>query len=206
MSNPGFLDVWIHRVDPIRAEVRLRLHAVEPGVELRGRLLGPRCRFTSTIEIAYPFRPAGPPGEYAANVPEPSLWEPARPFLYEGPIERLGPSGRSEEGRLMLCFRTLKLGPKGLTLNGKSIAIRGKELSAVPDEAELLELRQQGVNALLGDVDVQMGSISDLADRLGFLVILRERPGDNGQESFCCQLDGLKLPGITRQPDGTFTL
>jgi hypothetical protein len=216
MNNPS-LNVWTHRLDPMRAEVRLRLHSPDSPGELRGRLMGPRCRFTTTIEVAYPFRPLATPGEYAAIVPDPSLWEPAKPFLYEGPAQWTNAQGKSEESWHRVCFRSLNLGPKGLLLNGKPLQLRGKELSAAADENELLELRRQGFNALL--TDANQADISELADRLGFLHILRENPGDNGQETFfMVSRDApaersasasrltVKLPGIARQADGTFTL
>src|SRR5262245_21813467 len=89
------LDVWTHALSPVEAEVRARLSwsRPEPTLELRGRLVGPRCRYATTVEVAYPFRglPRGQHEPHAvavrALIPEPSLWEPTCPFLYEGPLE-----------------------------------------------------------------------------------------------------------------------
>ena len=206
MNTPNFLDFWTHRLDPMQAEVRLRLRSHEAGVELRGRLMGPRCRFTTTIEIAYPIRPSNTAGEFTAIVPEPSLWQPAKPFCYEGPVERLDASGATEAGWLRLCFRSLKLGPAGLLLNGKPLTLHGRELTQTADEEQLLQLRSQGFNAVL--TEAGQPDIGDLAMSLGVLLILREGPGANGLENFHCQLESgrLKLPAVTRQADGSFTL
>src|SRR3954464_13906698 len=78
---------------PPEVGVRADVERVTPTTELRGRLMGPRCRFASTIEVAYPLRPfvrepegfAGPSGRVV--IPEASLWDPQCPFLYEGPVE-----------------------------------------------------------------------------------------------------------------------
>ena len=129
MNHLNFLDVWLPVLDPMRAEVRLRL--IQPGGVLRGQLAGPRSRLTSTMEIAYPFRPLSSSGEFAAIVPEPSLWSPAKPFIYEGPVERVEPNGDAEKAWLRLCFRSVKLGPKGLLINGQAlVSLRGQELTA----------------------------------------------------------------------------
>ena len=43
---------------PAEAEVHVSVwpERIEPGLEVRGRLMGPRCRFATTIEVAYHFR------------------------------------------------------------------------------------------------------------------------------------------------------
>jgi len=61
--------------------------------ELRGRLIGPRCRGISTIEVAYPLQSIPHPPENLpqlsrrVNIPDPSLWELDRPFVYHAVIE-----------------------------------------------------------------------------------------------------------------------
>jgi hypothetical protein len=88
--------VEVRRLSSAEAEVWVvaEVEAVTPRTELRGRLVGPRCPGTSTIEVPYPLRPpprpaSGPHGTLAARVviPEPNLWTAAMPFVYEGPLE-----------------------------------------------------------------------------------------------------------------------
>src|SRR5438105_3893021 len=81
--------------DPAEAEVWVGVipEQITPATEVRGRLMGPRCHYASTVEVAYPLRlfvrrPEGLPGlAMRVVIPEASLWEPESPFLYLGPIE-----------------------------------------------------------------------------------------------------------------------
>jgi hypothetical protein len=87
--------VEVKRLSAAEAEVWVtaELDAVTPGTELRGRLVGPRCPGTSTIEVAYPFRPPPSTPEAADTqtvrvvIPEPNFWTEQTPFVYEGTIE-----------------------------------------------------------------------------------------------------------------------
>src|ERR1043166_3181621 len=84
-----------HRLDPVETELHIwvEVEEVTPTTEIKGRLMGPRCAYASTIEIAYPLRPV--PDEQQeirylkrrVIIPEPSWWEPKLPFLYQGPLE-----------------------------------------------------------------------------------------------------------------------
>jgi len=95
----------MNRIREVKTEVR-RLSAVEAEVwfiieadftsattELRGRLIGPRCPGISTIEVAYPLQPIPHPTEKMTglcrrvNIPDPSLWESDKPFVYHAVIE-----------------------------------------------------------------------------------------------------------------------
>ena len=82
-----------HSLVPAEAEVRLKVELahVTPTTEVRGRLMGPRCPYSSTVEIAYPLRPLREPVPQGLAcrvlIPEASLWDPVSPFLYEGPVE-----------------------------------------------------------------------------------------------------------------------
>src|SRR5262249_16773364 len=63
--------------------------------QVRGRLVGPRCPFATTVEVAYPTREQSREYETTGTpkimlrviIPEPNLWEPETPFLYQGPLE-----------------------------------------------------------------------------------------------------------------------
>jgi hypothetical protein len=73
-------------LDPTRADVRIVFQNVPAGVEVRGRLMGPRCPGVSTVEVAYRLRPLEGQ-EHQVLIPEPNLWAPEHPFRYEGPAE-----------------------------------------------------------------------------------------------------------------------
>lgn len=68
------------------AEVHFQL--VDPAEgELKGIMVGPRCRGRSTIEIAYSMRPLSEPGSAKVVIPEPSLWSEMEPFEYVATLE-----------------------------------------------------------------------------------------------------------------------
>jgi hypothetical protein len=85
----------IHTLMPTQAEVWFTVVAeqITPGTQIRGRVTGPRCASRMTVEIAYPLQPllplpeGTPPLTVRAVIPEPSLWEPASPFLYRARVE-----------------------------------------------------------------------------------------------------------------------
>lgn len=81
--------VTVHRLDTALAELHVEFEGLPPDVEVRGRLMGPRCPGVSTVEVAYHLRPLGPAptSVYRVLIPEPSLWSAERPFVYEGPVE-----------------------------------------------------------------------------------------------------------------------
>ncbi len=82
---------WIdHSIIPAAADIRLEVvpEFVTPTTEVRGRLMGPSCLYSTTIELAYPFRPisssSASPSTVTvrATIVEASLWDPTSPFLY----------------------------------------------------------------------------------------------------------------------------
>jgi hypothetical protein len=160
------VQIWTHFLDPMRAEVRLSITG--EGREIRGRLMGPRCPFASTVEVAYPVRPVGSQGQVI--IPEPSLWEPLCPFLYEGPVECWSEGALKEQAWVSHGLRNFFLGPKGFLLNGRPLLLRGTVLDQ-GRETDLLQLRQQGYNAILAPAD--QVELWDLASRLGFLMLGR---------------------------------
>jgi hypothetical protein len=89
------LNVRTHRLSPTEAEVWVAVTADSQtdASELRGRLVGPKCAFSSTIEVAYPLQPfPRKPADLPqlcgrVVIPEPSLWEPDCPFEYDLAVE-----------------------------------------------------------------------------------------------------------------------
>lgn len=96
MSN-RILDVKVatHRLDPHEAEVwvMVKTESVSSTTEIRGRIVGPKSAKQTTIEIAYRLRPFPQiPSDLAelsvrAVIPEPSIWKPESPFVYEVFVE-----------------------------------------------------------------------------------------------------------------------
>ena len=79
------------RVTPTEAVVVVRAGLDGPpgGVEVRGKLVGPRRPGVATVEVAYPLRPVSgdAPVSLRAVIPEPNLWTPDVPFRYDGTVE-----------------------------------------------------------------------------------------------------------------------
>jgi hypothetical protein len=78
--------VRVRRIDPTLAELHIVFEGLPADVDVRGRLMGPRCPGASTIEVAYHLHRVAF-GDYRVLIPEPVYWSPERPFVYEGPAE-----------------------------------------------------------------------------------------------------------------------
>ncbi len=170
------------RFDPAQAEVTVTVVPEEPVPDLgiRGRLMGPRCLYAETVEVAYPLRTiAGPDNLLRARViiPEASLWEPRTPFLYQGPIELWHAGQRVDRVHVTHGLRQLTLGPAGLRLNGQAVTLRATVRRHLTDE-EAATIRQAGYDCLLTDT-LLPESLLEMADRVGFLVF-RRVPADHG--------------------------
>ena len=96
----------VHALDAVHADIRIEFDDLPAGVEVRGRLMGPRCPGVSTIEVAYRLRPTEVHGTYQVLIPEPNLWAPEHPFRYEGPVEFW------RDGQV-ICKTTISIGLKG---------------------------------------------------------------------------------------------
>ncbi len=171
-----------HSLAAAAAEVRVVVRAASrtPQTELRGRLMGPRCPFAATVEVAYPLRPL-PPGTPAEGdalvarvpIPEASLWDPQSPFLYGGPVELWEGGRRCDVVQVRHGLRQLRFGPRGLTVNGRPVALRGKEMTSACSDDEALRLRREGYNLFVAPVSEEAVPLWDVGDRLGFLVVGR---------------------------------
>lgn len=157
-------------LDPVRAEVAVDCSSLPlaPGDEIRGKLEGPQCRFASTIEIAYPLRQTGQ--ERRVLIPEPSLWSPQTPFLYQGKFEWLRGGQRIAAFRLPHALLKLNLVPAGWRLNGRAFELRTAEVDA-PTEEDLLRLRAEGYTALASRMPEP--ELWDAAARIGFFMVVK---------------------------------
>ena len=130
--NPAQAEVWITVVPEHQT----------PTTEVRGRLMGPRCPYASTVEVAYPLRPLSPsqkptePGGFTQRViiPEASLWEPQCPFLYQGPIELWQDGQRRDQVLVRHGLRSFQLKERGLHVNGRPLILHGRAVSACSED------------------------------------------------------------------------
>ena len=128
-----------HSLDPAQAELWISVTAehVAPTTELRGRLMGPRCAYAATVEVAYPLRPLVASRTRLSGrvvIPEPSLWEPSCPFLYGGAVELWQDGRRCDQTPIRRGLRRVLLGPAGLRVNGEPLVLRGRTVTEC-DEA-----------------------------------------------------------------------
>lgn len=176
------IEVRDHSLVPAEAEVWISVTPEQQTstTEVRGRLMGPRCPYSSTVEVAYPLRPL-PPGRtppassgptMRVVIPEASLWEPESPFLYQGPIELWQDSRCCDRVTLRHGLRSFQLGSRGLLTNGRPLILRGQVVSSCSDE-EALTLHRSGYNLLIVPVEADTVPIWERADRFGFFVLGR---------------------------------
>jgi hypothetical protein len=174
------IDVLDRSLNPVSAEVWISVvpEHETTATEVRGRLMGPRCLYASTVEVAYPLRPMPDyhkqPGmtglTVRALIPEASLWEPQCPFLYQGPIELWQDGQRADQIILSHGLRSLTRKESGLLVNGKPLTLHGQRIG-VCSVAEAAKLRQSGYNLLIAPVAASSVSVWEQADRFGFLVL-----------------------------------
>jgi glycosyl hydrolase family 2 len=172
------VQVRVHSINPAKAEMWITVlpHWETPTIELRGKVTGPRNQFASTVEIAYPLRripkpPADIPGITAsAIIPDPCLWEPEKPFLYQGSVELWDDGKLQDSVHVQHGLRTVRLGPHGLRLNNRDVPLRALMREPTADK-DMLPLRQNGCNVLIVPSHAEL--LWAMADRLGFLVLGR---------------------------------
>lgn len=165
---------------PAQAELRITVTLDRDwgDAEVRGRLMGPRCVFSRTVEIAYPLRPV--PGSapdprsrsYRVIIPEASLWDLQSPFLYAGPVELWLDGLKLDEVWVSHGLRALSWGPHGVRLNGRPVAVLGREIESGTAE-DLAAWRTGGINLLVAPVNSEKEEVWSLADQQGFLVLGR---------------------------------
>jgi hypothetical protein len=158
---------------------------IDAGTEVRGRLMGPRCRFASTIEVAYHLRKLTASADSVtlrAVIPEASFWDPQSPHLYGGPVELWQDGQRVETVTVRHGLRHLTLGPRGLRVNGHLLRLRGRR-AAVLDDDDAFLLREAGYNLVVAPVQEETKTIWEVADRIGLFVL-----GEGGDSSVQSEL------------------
>jgi beta-galactosidase/beta-glucuronidase len=166
-----------HRLDPHETELRIHVEVDEltPMTQIKGRLMGPRNVYASTVEVAYPMREVdrGRAIVMRVVIPEPSWWEPKTPFLYEGPLELWQDGELCERSKISHGICNLQKGVDGWRLNGRAYVLRGKAVELQFDEAQARQWHDDEINTLLTGVDAHQSETDlwALADRFGFFVM-----------------------------------
>jgi hypothetical protein len=165
-----------HRLDPHETELRIhvKLDQLTPATQIKGRLMGPRNVYASTVEVAYPLREVerGTHIVLRVVIPEPSWWEPMTPFLYEGPLELWQDGLHCERRVISHGINRVQLTSKGLQLNGKPIVLRGKAVESPLTDDEAKTLHDEGVNLILSPWS---DALADIADRRGLFFLVRSQ-------------------------------
>jgi Glycosyl hydrolases family 2 len=164
-------------LNPAEAEFFVQVvpeHANET-TEIRGHFRGPLCVYASTVEVRYPLQALASREESLRKrviIPEPSWWEPATPFLYDGTIE-LWEDGKLCDGtEVRHGLRVLRRRENRLLLNGRVFHVRGTCYHR-QSHADLARAHEDGINTLLVPVASRHPELWKLADELGFLVIVQ---------------------------------
>lgn len=176
---------------PAETELWVAVHTTEPmpDAQVVGKLTGPRCLYSETIEIAYKLRPlpAHHAGEQADTptarviIPEASFWEPVCPFLYGGTVELQHQGRLVESVRVRHGLRQIRITDRVL-LNGHPLTLRGHSCSALT-EPEASTLHTAGCNLLSVPVEVRTESVWSLADEVGFLMLGHIQTWDDSIEA-----------------------
>lgn len=167
------------RSTPAEAEVLLRVTPERPasGQALAGRVVGPRCEYVSTIEVAYPLREVrserGEDGSLVARaiIPEPNLWEPARPFGYQVFLNLVEQGGSIGQRSSWVGFRDVALGARlPLSLNGSQFTIRAVWRTGRRD-ASIERYRASRYNTIFPTTLDDAARIATSADRFGLFLL-----------------------------------
>lgn len=165
------------RLTPTEAELAVEVTYAPAGAacELHGRLMGPTCEYSTTVEVAYPIRRPhvsdDDPRKLIGRIviPEPSWWDPESPFLYTAVIDLWQDGGKVEETRLSCGLRAAKLTPHGLWWNGRSLDLQTKSAPS-RTETEWAHARADGFNTVAAPAALAQ-TAWEYGDRVGLLIV-----------------------------------
>jgi hypothetical protein len=165
-------------VSPTQADIWFRAvtQRVTAGTEVRGRIVGPRCLFAETVEVASPLRSVrhreGDQVSLIARtaIPEPGFWDPLNPLLYRVVVELWQDGQRCALSGFDLGFRVVEMGSGNVFVNQKPFLLRGmRDLPQSWEEAAAR--RQEGYNLVLAEKWQRNWWVR--ASPLGFLLLER---------------------------------
>src|SRR3954469_14668801 len=86
---PTDIDIVVGDVTDVEARVIARYHGAATGVALSGTLRGPFCEKAHTLPADFEFRDFGNTNgiQVETVVPDPCMWTPEMPHLYQADIE-----------------------------------------------------------------------------------------------------------------------
>lgn len=95
LAMPADIEIFVSDVNDVEGRVLARYKPAShkqvggESVELRGTLRGPYCETARTLPAEIPFRDMGPKetGLAEAIVPDPCVWSPELPHLYQVDVE-----------------------------------------------------------------------------------------------------------------------
>ena len=89
--------IRVQRLDATVAEMLITVYPdrVTDGTRVHGRVTGPRCAHATTVEVSYALREnsrhldneGDPCIRSRVVIPEPNVWDPISPFVYQCRIE-----------------------------------------------------------------------------------------------------------------------
>jgi beta-galactosidase len=185
----GGIFVRTESISPSSAVIRAQAEIMNEGanatnVWLHFTVLAPGGMKVASADLPAGAVPAG--GEFTARcllaVPNPKLWHPDHPWLYELRTEVRRGDQVADSVRTRLGIRTLACDDKlGFILNGEPLVIRGANRhqdfpwlgNAVPDPAayrDLKRLKDAGFNFLRLAHYPQSPAVMDAGDELGLMV------------------------------------
>jgi beta-galactosidase len=131
--------------------------------DVRGRIMGPSCAYTTTIEVAYRVR------GNRVIIPEPAWWDPQSPFLYRGPVEVWQGGELIESEQVRIGLRHTMIEGEQIIHNGRPIELKSKKIESA-DDTMLRKLRAAGFNAVEVPAPIA-DQACEIADRVGLFVI-----------------------------------
>jgi Glycosyl hydrolases family 2 len=163
---------------PAEANISFRVivQRVTPETEVRGRIVGPRCLFAETVEVASPLRSVRSKEQLVliarTAFPDPGFWDPNRPLLYRVVVELWQDGKRCDVSGFDLGFRKLELDSSNVFVNKKPVPLQG--MQHLPEsQEEAAARRQAGYNLVLAGKGQWNGWVR--ASPMGFL-LLERRP------------------------------
>jgi hypothetical protein len=205
--------VLVTRVRPAEADVSISVspESLTSTTQVRGRLVGPRCVYATTVEVVYPLRESSREYESGSRhiwsraiIPEPNLWTPETPFLYKVVMELWQSGNCCDRQTMNLGLRDIRLGPTGLRVSSSLLRVDGA-FRAMLTEAGARSLHDAKVNTLVVPVEERAVALWDIADRFGFLVVGRigDRNGfflEPKLRPHTCSLGWLLDPALWNDP------
>ncbi|MFB3829356.1 MAG: glycoside hydrolase family 2 TIM barrel-domain containing protein [Bryobacteraceae bacterium] len=183
VTGPVYVPLWGACVTTNGHTAKVRTRVVNAGAA--GAAVEIETRVRDAVRVSQRRIPPGNSAEVTEDlqVPQPNLWSPENPALYEAQIT-LRANGRvTDRYAIPFGFREARFDPaRGFLLNGEPVKLKGVCLhhdagclgAAAPERAlerRLEALKSLGCNAIRTSHNPPAPELLDLCDRMGFLVI-----------------------------------